>query len=161
MLKMIQCDKFIENGAIRPPIVFNRGLNTILGTNSGANSIGKSTVLMLIDFVFGGTDYIRKSVDIHSNIGPHMINVVFEFEDGVYYFSRATDRPSFVNVCNQQFQVEKVITNEAYTKMLSAKFNLALPDLTLRAAVSRFFRIHGRDKAATSKCCKRGDEGWH
>jgi len=91
MLKMIQCDKFIENGIIRPPITFGQGLNTILGTNCGANSIGKSTVLMLVDFAFGGIDYIRKSVDIHTNIGRHVINFTFEFEDELYYFSRATE----------------------------------------------------------------------
>ena len=145
MLKMIQCDKFMENGMVRPPIVFNRGLNTILGTNSGANSIGKSTVLMLLDFVFGGTDYIRKSIDIFANMGHHVINFTFEFEDGLYYFSRATDHALSVNVCNSQFQVTKVISNDAYTKFLSSKFNLDLPDLTFRNAISRFFRIHGRE----------------
>ena len=145
MLKMIQCDKFVENGSIRPPIVFKRGLNTILGTNSGANSIGKSTVLMLVDFVFGGNDYTRKSVDVFANIGHHVINFTFEFEDELYYFSRATDHALFVNICNSQFQVMKVISNDEYTKFLSSKYNIDLPDLSLRNAISRFFRIHGRE----------------
>ena len=35
-------------------IVFNSGLSVVLGTNTGDNSIGKSTFLLIVDFVFGG-----------------------------------------------------------------------------------------------------------
>ncbi len=69
MLVEIKSDKFIENEKIRPPITFNPGLNTVLGNNKGSNSIGKSTFLMILDFVFGGEDYINKSVDVQKNIG--------------------------------------------------------------------------------------------
>ena len=167
MLKMIQCDKFIENGLVRPPIIFKHGLNTILGTNTASNSIGKSTVLMLIDFVLGGTDYVRKSIDVQTNIGTHIINFVFEFEDGLHYFSRTTDNTMFVNICNSQFQVIKVISNDDYTRFLSAKFNLDLPDLTFRNGISRFFRVHGREtldpkfplQNATKEPMKSGIDG--
>ena len=54
MLREIFCDQFISQGEIRKPIVFHKGLNSILGSNTGSNSIGKSTFLMIIDFVFGG-----------------------------------------------------------------------------------------------------------
>ena len=64
MLKEIRCDKFISNGVIRDPICFHSGLNTVLGSASGTNSIGKSTFLMIIDFVFGGNDYADKTSDV-------------------------------------------------------------------------------------------------
>lgn len=58
MLKQIKCDKF------RLPIVtFHEGLNVVAGDSNAANSIGKSTMLMIIDFAFGGSSYITKSND--------------------------------------------------------------------------------------------------
>ena len=89
MLKEIRCDKFISNGVIRDPIRFNRGLNTVLGSASGSNSIGKSTFLMIIDFVFGGNDYAEKTFDVLANVGPHTIQFCFEFDGQQYYFSRS------------------------------------------------------------------------
>ncbi|MCL1990921.1 MAG: DUF2326 domain-containing protein [Defluviitaleaceae bacterium] len=145
MLKTIQCDKFIENDQIRPPIVFKAGLNTILGDEYASNSIGKSTFLMILDFVFGGDDYVRKSIDVQAHIGPHHIEFSFEFEDGMHYFSRSTDNFSIIHVCNANYQVEKKISKDTYTTFLSQKFNLDLPDLTLRNAIGRFFRIYGRE----------------
>ena len=63
MLKRIQCDEFKTfDGAVRPPIEFHKGLNAVIGNESGTNSVGKSTFLMILDFVFGGDDYIRPRV---------------------------------------------------------------------------------------------------
>ena len=47
MLKMIECDKFIEDGKPRGPINFKLGLNTVLGDDKASNSIGKSTLMMI------------------------------------------------------------------------------------------------------------------
>ena len=52
MLKSISCNKFISHGVVREPIIFHSGLNTVLGSPDAKNSIGKSTLLMIIDFVF-------------------------------------------------------------------------------------------------------------
>lgn len=66
MLKRIKCDKF------RTPIVeFYDGLNVIAGDSKAANSIGKSTMLMIIDFVFGGNSYITKNYDAIEALGHH------------------------------------------------------------------------------------------
>ena len=145
MLKMIQCDKFIENGQIRPPIFFKSGLNTILGDEFASNSIGKSTFLMIIDFVFGGDDYIRKSIDVQKNIGPHIINFAFEFENELHYFSRTTHKHAYINICNKHYQPQQTIPKDKYTQFLSEKFKLDLPGLKLRNAISRFFRVYGRE----------------
>lgn len=61
MLIEIYCDKFKnggKDGELRPSIRFHKGLNAVIGDNDRSNSIGKSTFLMIIDFVFGGDDYI-------------------------------------------------------------------------------------------------------
>lgn len=79
MLKRIQCDEFKTfEGAVRPPIEFHKGLNAVIGNESGTNSVGKSTFLMILDFVFGGDDYIRKSKEVHKNILPHQICLLID-----------------------------------------------------------------------------------
>ena len=52
MLHEIYCEQFHQKR-----IVFNPGLSVVLGTNAGDNSIGKSTFLLIIDYVFGGSTY--------------------------------------------------------------------------------------------------------
>lgn len=85
MLKEIYCDKFVSYGSVRDPIRFNFGLNCVLGTDDAANSIGKSTFLMIVDFVFGGNDYLkqREIIDI---IGEHEICFCFDFEGKEFHF---------------------------------------------------------------------------
>ena len=61
MLVEISCDKFIDAGSVRAPITFSKGLNVVLGTETGTNSIGKSTFLLILDFVFGGEDYLTRA----------------------------------------------------------------------------------------------------
>ena len=55
MLVEVRCDKFISNGKTREPIRFHAGLNAVLGDDNGSNSIGKATLLMILDCVFGGS----------------------------------------------------------------------------------------------------------
>ena len=54
MLAEICCEKFHQK-----KIVFSDTLNVVLGTNTGDNSIGKSTFMLVIDFAFGGTIYAK------------------------------------------------------------------------------------------------------
>lgn len=81
MLIEVQCDKFIKNGGIREPIRFHADLNAVLGDDDGSNSIGKSTFLMILDFVFGGSDYIKRCTDVQENVKDHTINFTFEFDE--------------------------------------------------------------------------------
>ena len=91
MLAEIRCDKFMDSGKVRPPIRFEKGLNTILGASRASNSIGKSTFLMIIDFVFGGKDYVTLNNDVERNVGIHEIQFTFQFGEQKYYFSRSSD----------------------------------------------------------------------
>ena len=52
MLTEIFCDKFKQKR-----ITFRNGLNVVLGDDNATNSIGKSTFLLIVDFVFGGDTY--------------------------------------------------------------------------------------------------------
>ena len=104
MLAEVQCDKFKKNGQIREPIIFHAGLNAVLGDDNGSNSIGKSTFLMILDFVFGGSDYVKKCVDVQDNVKGHTINFAFDFEDKKYYFSRSTIDYNKVIKCDEKYQ---------------------------------------------------------
>ena len=146
MLKSISCDKFISNGLVREPIIFHSGLNTVLGSPDAKNSIGKSTFLMIIDFVFGGTDYLSKDTkDTVDNVGHHTIKFQFEFDNKQLYFSRSTDNSSFVNMCDSNYNVTNVISLDDYNKALANRYGLKDNGISLRDFVGRFFRIYHRE----------------
>ena len=150
MLKEIYCDQFISNGKIRKPIQFHEGLNTILGSENGSNSIGKSTFLMILDFVFGGMDYIEKSTDVHKNVGPHRICFSFEFDGEMYYFARSTVSTREVDVCDGNYRAKKTITLDRYNDWLKSKYGMDRLDLSFRAVIGKFFRVYLRE------CCDEG-----
>jgi len=145
MLKEIYCDKFITNGNIRSTIRFHKGLNTVLGTNDGSNSIGKSTFLMIIDFVFGGNDYIEKSIDVIDNVGHHTIFFTFEFEGVCFKYSRSTDEKNVVKKYNEANEYIGSIAIEDYRTILYEKYNMKSTSQSFRGAVSPYFRIYLRE----------------
>ena len=147
MLTEIYCDKFKtggKDGQIRTAISFDAGLNVVEGTDNGSNSIGKSTFLMIIDFCFGGNDYVNVLKDVEKNVGPHTICFTFIF-DKPYYFARKTDEKDFVYVCNQGyvFTDKKLYIND-FCEFLKEKYNIPVLDLTFRSIISRFMRIYNR-----------------
>ena len=152
MLKKISCDKFISNGQIRPAIEFHKGLNTVLGSSDAKNSIGKSTLLMIIDFVFGGKDYLKKKTkDAVENIGHHTIKFEFEFDDKPYYFSRSTETPDVVNMCNENYEILSTIPLDQYNKALANHYGLLNINITLRDAIGSYFRIYHRETTNEEK----------
>lgn len=80
MLHEIYCEQFHQKR-----IVFNPGLSVVLGTNAGDNSIGKSTFLLIIDYVFGGSTYAG-TTDIIENVGSHDIYFSFIFGEEIFRF---------------------------------------------------------------------------
>ena len=154
MLKRVQCDEFKTfDGVIRPPIEFHQGLNAVIGNESGTNSVGKSTFLMILDFVFGGDDYIRKSKEVHKNILPHQIRFEFEFDGVPYYFYRATDDYRAVMRCDENYQPLEngELTVAQYCDFLAEKYGLVSEGLSFRGAVGRFIRVDRRETMKEDK----------
>lgn len=162
MLTEIRCDKFVSNGQPREPIEFHPGLNVVLGDDNGSNSIGKSTFLMILDFVFGGKDYIKKNKDVQENIGEHNICFSFDFEDEKYYFSRNTVHYMQVQKCDEKYQPlanTEPLSLDAYNDFLMTKYSISKECSSWRGAVSRFIRVYKREtlnenlplKSATSE----------
>ena len=144
MLIEICCDKFMDGGEVRPPIKFEKGLNTILGASRASNSIGKSTFLMVIDFVFGGKDYVTLNNDVERNIGIHEIKFAFQFGKDMYYFSRSTGDHTKVIECNEKYEPINEITLDTYCNFLLLQYGMQNLGASFRELISGFFRIYGR-----------------
>lgn len=148
MLSEIRCDKFKSYGGPRSTIRFHLGLNAVIGDDNGSNSIGKSTFLMILDFVFGGTDYVKKCSDVHANVHDHTINFAFDFEGTKYYFARNTVDYNHVIRCSRDYKPlpnQKPLSIEEYGRFLCGHYGLNAEGITWRGAVSRFIRVYKRD----------------
>lgn len=145
MLKQIKCSLFTES-----VITFHKGLNTVVGDDNAANSIGKSTALMIIDFVFGGDDYIRKS-DAVQNLEPHEFFFSFEFDKEEFCFMRSTSEYKYVYICNLNFEIGERISVEKFTAYLKEKYKITISDVKFRYIVGRYFRVYGRENLNEKK----------
>ena len=146
MLKEIWSNKFISNGKIRDKIEFNDNLNVVLGADDAANSIGKSTFLMALDFAFGGKDYVEKT-NVVQNVEHHSIHFKFVFNEISYYFSRNTENLNSVIVCDPDYNKTDEIPIEDFKSFLFENYELNLPHTSFRNVVSRYLRIYGRENS--------------
>ena len=143
MLKQLDCDCFKIKGEKRKPIVFHKGLNTVLGTSFADNSIGKSTLLFAIDFCFGGKSYLDQKFPDH--LKKQTFKYVFEFENIEYYFERDTTTPNEVWKSDSNFnKIEKIELDE-FKSFLFNQYKIEIPYLTLREIVGVYVRIFNLD----------------
>lgn len=133
MLIELQCDKFISNGKVREPIKFHAGLNSVLGDDNASNSISKSTFLMILDFVFGGSDYVNKCKDVQENVKDHTFNFTFDFERKQYCFSRNSVDYKYVTKCDTNYKPLPEncrISVEEYGQFLSKMYGVSTDGLS-------------------------------
>lgn len=135
MLKSISCEKIVET-----TLIFKSSLNSVVGADDAHNSIGKSSILMLIDFAFGGDDFPTKCDDVIKNIGDFDVGMVFEF-DKKYSFIRNTGTSNDVYYLEEQ----SVLNIEEFRDFLQKKYNIDKYSLSFRECVSGFYRIYQRD----------------
>lgn len=138
MLKEIFCSKFKHS-----KIEFHKGLNVILGDNNGSNSIGKSTMLLIIDYVFGGDTYAKS--DVIDHIGQHEICFSFEFGEVNSYYKRKTAQSKTVFVTDAHYENEKEISLDDYKKLLLQFYNIDDENISFRNIVGLYSRIYGKD----------------
>lgn len=143
MLSELYCDEFKDSTPF--PITFNNGLNIILGTEGATNSIGKSTFLMILDFVFGGGDYLTLSKDVKTHIGDHNFRFVFSFNGQKHCYIRGTEKPNEVLVCDNNYHPISSMPIKYYREMLAHAYGMDTIGITWRDAVSPTFRIWQRD----------------
>lgn len=165
MLVEIYCDKFKtggKDGEVRPPITFHEGLNAVIGDEDRSNSIGKSTLLMIIDFVFGGNDYITKCTAVQDNVKEHNICFTLRFEGLEYSFMRNTVKYNEVIKCNRQYiplKDEDPMMIDEYTAFLGKMYGMQFEGLTWRGLMSKHIRVHGRDTMDASRPLQEAKDG--
>ena len=143
MLIEMKSPAFRKQGEERPPIHFKEGLNVVLGKEDGAMSIGKSSSLLAIDFVFGGDTYIKS--DGVKKEGHHTIFFTFEFDGEKFFFARNTGDSNTIFICDKNYELTGgQYTKEEYTTWLKKKYHLDFVGLSFRIALSSFFRIYGK-----------------
>lgn len=139
MLCEIYCEKFHQNR-----IFFHNGLNVVLGTPTADNSIGKSTLMLIVDFAFGGNTY-TDATDIIKNVGEHSIGFKFHFGDKDFYFSRSISDRNTVWKCDASYTAESSITTADYCEWLARQYGVTMHKLSFRDAVGRYIRVYGKD----------------
>lgn len=139
MLIEIQCEKFRTG-----KVPFGPGLNVVLGDENGTNSIGKSTLLMVVDFGFGGESLLDHNNDLVKELGDHDYYFTFRFAEEVYRFRRGTAEPSVVYVCNEKLEPERFLDVEEYTALLKRSYALDIPHLSFRALIGLYLRVWGK-----------------
>ncbi|WP_311587960.1 DUF2326 domain-containing protein [Varibaculum cambriense] len=147
MLVEFDSDAFFHDDQRPGPLRLAEGLNTVLGTENTTNSIGKSTTLLAIDFCFGGNDYIDKAKDVVRNIGHHDIKFAFLLGGETHYFRRATDTPNVVTLCDEDYRSLRAMTLDDFKTFVATQYGLVNAGISLRQAVSNFFRIWQRKNA--------------
>lgn len=147
MLVEVMCDEFKDHGKPRGRISLKPGLNTVMGSASGSNSIGKSTFLMIIDFIFGGDDYVEKLTDVQTEVKDHRICFAFEFADGKHYFYRSNVDYKNVQKCDKDYQPIEggLISLNQYLSFLQTHYDMDLAGLTFRNAIGRSMRVYKKE----------------
>ena len=144
MLIEMSSPVFKEKGEQRPAIQFKEGLNVVLGKEDGENSIGKSSAMLAIDFVFGGNTYL--SSDGVKHIGDHTIFFAFQFDGQKHYFARNTGDADNIHVCTEVYELTGAIwTRQQYADWLKANYHIDFDGLSFRTTLSSFFRVYGKD----------------
>ncbi|MGA4495113.1 DUF2326 domain-containing protein [Vreelandella venusta] len=140
MLTEIRCEKFRKL-----VIPFHSGLNIVLGDEVATNSIGKSTLLMVVDFVYGGNSFLEHNKDVVYELGDHDYYFTFQFGGNSFYFRRGTHTPDLVYSCDKEYQEIEPISIEDYTAFLKASYSIEDVDLSFRSIVSLFSRVWGKE----------------
>ena|SRR5690242_3744449 len=89
---------------------FHGGLNVVLGDENATNSIGKSSLLMIIDFAFGGETLLKYNKDLVDELDHHSYLFTFLFDDEEYRFQRRTVEPEVVYRCDQDGEPEAALS---------------------------------------------------
>jgi uncharacterized protein YydD (DUF2326 family) len=142
----------VRSKAFRTTVItFRPGLNVVLGDENATNSIGKSTLLMVVDFAFGGNTLLEHNSDLVTELGHHDYHFLFQFDGEMYRYSRGTSEPGVVYHCDDLLQPQRVVSIEEYTAFLKQAYHIDLPDISFRALVGLYARVWGKDNLSVER----------
>lgn len=132
-------------------IKFGPSLNVVLGDDNATNSIGKSSLLMVIDFVFGGSSLLEHNKDIVNELGHHDYYFKFEFSGEVFQFRRGTFQPAVVYRCDDDYGNPQPLELEKFTAFLKLSYGIESDDVSFRGLVGLFSRVWGKENLDVHK----------
>ncbi|HJH21912.1 MAG TPA: DUF2326 domain-containing protein [Pseudomonas lactis] len=138
MLTYIECEWFTEKR-----IAFTEKLNIVVGDRANSNSIGKSTLLKIIDFVYGGDTLITHGKDVPETLGHHSYIFQLQLDKG-YVFERNTGTPTLLHL-HEPDGTRLELSISAYLGFLQLHYTSSIEDLSFRSVVSLVTRVWGRD----------------
>ncbi|MEE1211268.1 MAG: DUF2326 domain-containing protein [Treponema sp.] len=149
MLKEIWSERFKNHDSPEKAVQLKTGLNIVIGyTETGdesGNSLGKSTFLHMIDYIFGGDSFLKTKS--FKNAGEHKIYYMFEFSGKQYRFCRTVSKKSVVYKCKLDYsysETDKYESLDEYKKFLAAMYKLDISELSFREWISPFFKIFNK-----------------
>jgi uncharacterized protein YydD (DUF2326 family) len=138
MLTFIECEWFTEKR-----ITFKEKLNIVVGDRANSNSIGKSTLLKIIDFVYGGDTLTTHGKDVAQTLGHH--SYIFQLSlDKKYVFERNTGTHTLL-YAHEPDGIRREISISDYLDFLRLHYTNSIEDLSFRSVVSLVTRVWGRD----------------
>lgn len=144
MLIELNCDVLVEK-----KINFSKGLNVLVGPDGGTNSIGKSSVLMLIDFALAGDDFTKLCSGVVDAVGDFYVYMVFEFDGDTYEFSRGTIDPAVINYITSDGVEAKSIGE--YRSFLQKMYKFPDDSTSFRGCLNTFTRVWGKENYNTTR----------
>lgn len=149
---------FHQGSAPRDPIILGPGLNIVQGADKATNSIGKSTVLAMINFAFGGQSWPKSPVT--TKYGRHTIGFTFHFGDEDFHFLRIADpeedAAKYVYPCDKTYTApEPPLQIQTFRQFLRDKYEIHTPTMSLRDMVGPYVRLAGRDNLTPSRALQQ------
>lgn len=149
---------FHQGSSPREPIILGPGLNIVQGADKATNSIGKSTVLAMINFAFGGQSWPKSPVT--TKYGRHTVGFTFHFGDEDFHFLRIADpgedAAKYVYPCDETYTVpEPPLQIQAFRQFLRDKYEIHTPHMSLRDMVGPYVRLAGRDNLTPSRALQQ------
>ncbi len=145
MLTEIYCEAFGE----QKRVPFFSGLNVIQGisdeSDGNGNSIGKTNMLKIIDFAFGGKYYIESNGDVIRHKGHHNICFTHMFNGKAYWFMRNTKKHNTVIRCaDDKYTPKSEQPVKNFCEWLLSQYRIKDLQLSFREVVSLYSRIWDR-----------------
>lgn len=143
MLSEIYVKEFAEHVGDERHVKFTPGLNVVLGGEHAENSIGKSTLLLIVDYAFGGEQFAKSNAVQPYAVGHHTVHFTFTFDGYSHHFGRDTSRYGIVTKYSDHTyeNVVEELSLDDFRLWLKDHYGLEDPDLSWREAIGRFLRV--------------------
>lgn len=145
MLNYIECDRFTQRR-----INFHKKLNIVAGDSKSTNSIGKSTLLKIIDFIYGGETFLKHGHDTTDTLGHHTYYFSLTFGNIEFHLSRNTQTPRFITYYPPDGPTSTVEVND-YTNWLRENYCPTINNMSFRKIVSPVSRVWGKGAPDVTK----------